>query len=160
MASCASPDEQKRRRLLRGDPLLVRVTRINARKARFELSERAVPMFHRSSYWHTWSRVLSDSHPHGPFVEVNLTPINGWDSEGMKHVAPIRIRVHGTARDAKDKSVAELPAEVREEMVQFLGAELTERLLKEDFLSQIDWELYRKHCNGGANLADIRRIAA
>ena len=110
--------------------------------------------FHYSSYWGTWSRVLSESHPAGPFVEVNLTPCcDTWQN----NVEPVRIRAHGTARGERDQETDTLPNDVREQMIWHLGEELTERLLTEDLLSQIDWDLYRKHNNGGANLADIRR---
>ncbi|MFH0779358.1 MAG: hypothetical protein V1928_00690 [Parcubacteria group bacterium] len=115
-------------------------------------------MFTCCSYWGDWSRVLSEKDPHGPFVEVNLTPIrNCFSSTWQNHVAPIRIRFHGTARSENDRTVAELPAEVRAQMVQNLGEELTNRLLTEDFLSQIDYNLYCKKCNGGANFEDIRK---
>ena len=118
-------------------------------------------MFHYSGYWGSWSRVLCEDHPQGPFIEVNLTPIpNCYDSTWGNHVAPIRIRAHGTARDYRkfggDKKTDQLPEEVKQAMVLNLGAELTERLLTEDFLPQIDWALYRQKCNGGANMDDIR----
>lgn len=110
-------------------------------------------MFHYSSYWHTWSRVLSTSHPRGPFVEVNLTPINrDWEN----HVAPVRIRFHGTPPSDRDIVNDALPPEVRASMVHHLGEELTDRLLTEDFLSQINVELYDQFNNGGANLDDIK----
>ncbi len=110
-------------------------------------------MFLYNSYWRNWSRVLSTNHPNGPFVEVNLTPINSWAND----VSMIRIRLHGTARDPNDKLVENLPHEIELKMVMNLGVELTARLLTEDFLPQIDWELYKKKCNGGANLEDIKR---
>lgn len=110
-------------------------------------------MFHFSSYWQSWSRVLSENHPHGPFVEVNLTPNLKWDED----VKPIRIRFHGTARGENDKVVAELPVEIRDLMAGNLGEDLTNRLLTEDFLPQIDYELYKKSNNGGANFEDIRK---
>lgn len=115
-------------------------------------------MFVYSSYWGTWSRVLSTNHPNGPFVEVNLTPIPNCYSSGWKNdVAPIRIRIHGTARGPNDKVTKELPEKIYEQMVKHLGAELANRLLVEDFLSQIDIALYNKHCNGGANFENIKK---
>lgn len=114
-------------------------------------------MFIYSSYWGTWSRVLSERHPNGPFVEVNLTPIpHCHSSEWQNDVAPIKIRFHGTY-NRSDKVVNELPAPIREEMVKNLGEELTNRLLTEDFLSHIDIELYHKFNNGGADFEKIRR---
>ncbi len=114
-------------------------------------------MFYFCSYWQSWSRVLSSDHPKGPFIEVNLTPSGSYSSTWEDRVAPIRIRAHGTARDPeRDKVVDQLPEEVVQAMTRELGAELTERLLTEDFLSQIDWDLYRQKCNGGANLENIR----
>lgn len=115
-------------------------------------------MYYYSSYWGTWSRVLSNNHPKGPFVEVNLTPIpcchsSGWEND----VAPIRIRFHGTAREEGDKVTDRLPESIYAQMVEKLGAELVNRLLEEDFLSQIDMGLYNKYNNGGANFEDIRK---
>jgi hypothetical protein len=116
-----------------------------------------------SNYWHTWSRLLSDNHPDGPFVEVDLTPTNSHHDSSKKEwaekIASIHIRKHGTSKSEKDERVAELPSEVKAIMVSRLGAELTERLLTEDFLSQIDWDLYKQKCNGGASLNDIRRTS-
>ncbi len=119
-------------------------------------------MFHYSAYWHCWSRVLSTSHPKGPFVEVNLTALGGdmSDRSWAQQVKPIRIRFHGTARERNDQQTETLPPEVLRIMVQKLGEELVNRLLTEDFLSQIDYDLYRQKCNGGANLADIKRPEA
>jgi hypothetical protein len=114
-------------------------------------------MFVLSGYWGTWSRVLGENHPEGRYIEVNLTPINGaTEEEWRKDVLPIRIRAHSTTRKRDDKIVDRLPAVVEARLIAHLGKELTARLLTEDFLSQIDWALYRKHCNGGANLDDIR----
>ncbi|MDB5254069.1 MAG: hypothetical protein JWL80_135 [Parcubacteria group bacterium] len=106
-------------------------------------------MFHYSSYWRAWSRVLSTNHPNGPYIEVDLTSMS-WDT-----VARINIRSHGTRRDDMDRNEEKLPAEVKARMISKLGPELTERLLTEDFLPQIDWALYRQKCNGGAAFAEI-----
>jgi hypothetical protein len=51
----------------------------------------------------------------------------------------------------------EPPPAVLAEMKAHLGEELANRLLTEDFLSQIDWDKYKAVDNGGANLADIRK---
>lgn len=126
---------------------------MTARHTRFNQKGAIMPEFHYSCTWSTWSRVLSTTDLHGPIVEVNLTPVHDWASE----VAQIRIRFHGTpfGHCSYDKVTTELPARVRQQMVEKLGEELTERLLTEDFLPQIDYELYRRYCNGGANLEDI-----
>lgn len=112
--------------------------------------------YHFSSYWGTWSRVLSDTDPRGPIVEVNLTPLGysqgNWDAE----VRPVRIRFHCTPSGDRDIHTDELPDNVHRMMIAALGEELVERLLTEDFLLQVDYKLYSKHCNGGANLDDIR----
>jgi hypothetical protein len=112
-------------------------------------------LFVKCGYWHTWSRILSTRHPQGPYVEVNLTSVSGnksWETD----VKPIWIRMHCTSRK-DDLIVSELPSEVRERMVAMLGEELTQRLLTEDFLPQIDPELYKEKTNGGAKLEDIRK---
>ena len=109
-----------------------------------------------SGYWRTWSRVLAVDHPEGPFVEVNLTPINSW--AWNEDVRPIRVRAHCTAisRSQGDIFVHELPPAVRTAMVLNLGEELTDRLLTENFLPQIDWVLYRQKRGTGPGLDDIR----
>jgi hypothetical protein len=97
--------------------------------------------YHFCSYWGTWSRRLSENHPIGPFVEVNLTPIpNSYSSTWQSDVAPIRIRAHGTASAKRDINTDTLPDDVRAAMIKNLGLQLTERLLTEDFLSQIDFD--------------------
>jgi len=120
--------------------------------------------FHWSSYWHCWSRVLTNnSHEPGcSFVEVNLTPVNGNNARSLKagyenQVKLIRIRAHGTLRGPNDKETNELPDEALAEMKEYVGEDLTARLINEDFLSQIDWRLYNKFNNGGANLGDIKK---
>jgi len=83
--------------------------------------------FHYSSYWRNWSRVLSTNHPSGPFVEVDLTPINGWNCSYQGHVDKVRsvnIRRHGTARNKRDFDVAKLPADVIYQMHDHLGRSL------------------------------------
>jgi hypothetical protein len=132
-----------------------------------------------SKYWRTWSRVLKYD---GPWcgsvcVEVNLTPINSsWpDADWDEEVRPIIIRKHSStyhplfpvSRFLSDgdlvhtcttwcsygfKVVEELPTEIKEMMVEKLGEELVQRLLTEDFLSQIDWDKYDVNCNGGCPL--------
>lgn len=122
-----------------------------------------------SSYWGAWSRVLKnpgekiivpqhgiDTIDHlavlinGSFIEVDLTPVNGFrkPNQNIECVRAINIRCHGTARNRKDKETKELPPEVLAAMENEFGKELCERLLTEDFLSQIDWRKYT-HCNNG-----------
>ena len=112
-------------------------------------------MFYYCSYWGRWSRVLSTENFN--YVEVNLTPIPG-STETWADVAEIRIRKHCTARGKNDLIMSELPADVVSTMKKNLGICLTDRLLNEDFLSQIDWDLYRKHDNGGAILSKINNV--
>lgn len=110
------------------------------------------PMFHFSAYWCNWSRVLSDSHPGGPFVEVNLTPIPNSYSDSWERIGNKIIRVHGTARDEKDIVTDTLPTEVEAEMRKHLGSSTVDSLLYEDILSQIDFNLYKRNQNGGCPL--------
>jgi hypothetical protein len=112
-------------------------------------------MFIKSDYWGVWSRILNKGF-HIPtnnlFVEVNLTPLQSWDVD----VRPIRIRAHSTNSN-KNKPVTELPEDIKNLMVKNLGEELVNRLLFEDFLPMINWDLYREFCNGGANLEEIKQ---
>lgn len=115
-------------------------------------------MFHYSAYWKTWDRVLSVSHPEGPFVEVNLTPINpetdrAWEDQ----VAGIKIRAHGTSRAFGDRVVPFLPCEVQNLMREKLGKDLTQVLLTVDFLPMIDWNKYHRRVGGGLNLSYLHK---
>lgn len=112
-------------------------------------------MFHLSGYWNTWSRVLTDKHPSGPFVEVNIVPSHHHcHGEGWDKVRKIWIRVHGTARTDKDVSRTYLTKDVRKLMLDNLGFELTAFLLEADILSMIDFAKYEKNQNGGCSLDD------
>lgn len=117
--------------------------------------------FHKSHYWGSWSRVLSEGVPQGKmsewFVELDLTPIPSCFSSTWKDIEKVNIRSHCTMRDKRDIETDELPAEVRQAMVDKLGEQLTELLLTEDYLPQIDWELYNKFNNGGAPFERIKK---
>lgn len=111
-------------------------------------------MFIYGSYWGMYSRVLSMNHPEG-VIEVDLTAVNPLSDLGWPKVARINIRAHRTSRSPRDMLSYALPDYTVERMHERFGVDLTERLLHEDFLPQIDWAKYRKVCNGGAALADI-----
>lgn len=116
--------------------------------------------FHYSSYWCSWSRVISTSCPKGPYVEVDLTPIpshRDTEAKEWERIGNVWIRVHGTAPKRTDKNSDILPYDVMRKMEINIGQEKMQRLLTEDFLSQIDWLKYEKVCNGGAALKDILR---
>lgn len=107
-------------------------------------------LFVYSAYWGTWSRVLRFMNKGNTGqVEVNLTATNLDFSRDWDKVASLNIRLHGTSRDAKDLYVKELPANALGWMRNWLDAPVIERLLHEDFLPKIDWELYNKNTNGG-----------
>lgn len=119
--------------------------KILARKAKEKLENR----IHRCSYWGTYSRVLSlpDENARGSFIELDLTPINGFGGDDndeyikgiwRREISSIQIRAHGTMRDKRDEDMKELPPHVFAKMVLHLGEELVNRLLSEDFMSQID----------------------
>ena len=90
-------------------------------------------------------------------VEVDLTPINSWRDEEWKKTQSIRIRKHCTSPGRRDRETDFLPLWVAKRMVKMLGRPIVERLLYEDFLSQIDWEKYERKCNGGVNFNDVLR---
>lgn len=111
-------------------------------------------MFHYSSYWGTWSRVLIERDEQGNTVEVNLTPIPcAHGSTWENHVKGGVIRRHFTGRSTNDKLVPVLPPEILDSMVQNLGVKEVYFLLKENFLPQIDWEKYSRFNNGGCKFA-------
>ncbi len=108
-------------------------------------------LFVYCGYWRTWSRVLRFAQPlvSNDFgqVEVDMIPREG---------RTINIRKHHTARGASDFYSRYLPLEVVAEMQQKLGNEITQRLLHDNFLEKIDWNLYNQHNNGGAEFDKIR----
>ena len=106
--------------------------------------------YHYSSYWGSWSRVLSEEGME--FVEVNLTPVRGY---GWDDVWPATIRRHGTMRKVRDIETDKLPHDIMQDIKDALGSARLHYLLNEDFLPQIDWALYRLHCNGGARFENI-----
>lgn len=118
-----------------------------------------------SGYWRHWSRVLymeADSHL---CVEVNLTPPNPTvEWEWKDRIKPVILRQHRTGRDQwKDKLfrfvVDKSPVYQRlyAEISKHVGAPIAGRLMHEDFLPQIDWPEYQKHCNGGCPFDKCRK---
>ena len=110
------------------------------------------------SYWGTWSRLLKPLGKHYGAVEVNLTAINPTSEHGwVDKVSNLTIRVHRTPNSGNDRIVDTLPLDVYQLMSQWLSDETVERLINEDFISQIDFDKYRKHCNGGAAFELIKQ---
>lgn len=114
--------------------------------------------YHYSSYWKTWSRVLSEENGH--YVEVNLTPIpcctaSTWERD----VWPPKIREHCTPRAQTDIDTDELPEDVMTDIFIHVGGPQLDMLLNYNFLPEIDWNVYRKICNGGARWEDIRKVS-
>lgn len=117
-------------------------------------------MFHHSSYWRTWSRILI--HPgsmvggkvYGSYLEVNLTPTNDmWDDQ----VKPIILRRHHTIPspgEMRDR----LPPMVVTAMIMNVGNDLTRRLVMGDLLSDIDLPtLERKMRGGGIPMSEVHK---
>lgn len=115
-------------------------------------------VFRYCSYWGHWSRVLHEAtvRDGANYVEVDITAINGRTEHDWAHTRRINIRSHGTSRHKNDLFVGTLPEEVVDHMREWMDEALIERLLHEDFLPQIDWDKYRKHCNGGASFELIK----
>lgn len=114
-------------------------------------------MFIYSGYWRTWSRLLLNDF-NGQYVELDLTPVNAlthtWDAVECE-----TIRCHRTARAPRDKITTQLPPDVRQLMVEKLGAELVSVMLTRDYLAEIDWSLYDKNkVGGGVPFAKCQRV--
>lgn len=114
-------------------------------------------LFVYCAYWGTYSRVLQFMNTRGSMfnlqVEVDLTAVNITNAYGWEKIANINIRRHGTDRSARDIYMAELPSDALWHMKKWLSDEVIHRLLHEDFLPQIDWDLYNRNNNGGCALA-------
>lgn len=121
-----------------------------------------------NSYWCHWSRVLlrptsfetllaqgfdeqTAKHLAGSYVEVDITPINGWERGDVDRIRSINIRVHMTIRREQDVDTNILPGPVRSDMEKHLGEKLTRKILSEDFLSQINWTKHSRLSNGGCS---------
>lgn len=115
-------------------------------------------LFAYSGYWHTWSRVLRLNHKNpGPFIELNLTPIPASDDTWNRSVKSIRVRAHGTMSALGDRARKVLPDGIRDSMVWNLGEELTNRLLTEDFMAQIDWSNYDQLNSAGVDVSKLQK---
>lgn len=125
-------------------------------------------VFHYSSYWRTWSRVLfhmpldtRQDHPHhvlkrdlgidSTWIEIDLTAINPsvrtqWES----HVQHGNIRAHHTDLRADDLITGTLPGSVVHEMQQWLKPDVVQKLIHADYLPHLDFKRLRQNSNGGA----------
>lgn len=116
--------------------------------------------FSYCAYWRTWSRILHVEN--GSYVELNLTPINGFTSRTLDEVKLEVIRNHSTSRSAKDIETDELPEEVIDYMEDNLPIGLTQRLLNFDYLSEVSVEDVRfansKSNGGGVPFDVIKKI--
>lgn len=109
-----------------------------------------------SSYWQTWSRLVAECD--GKYVEVNLSPLNGWSSKaGLDDVQRVKVRCHCTPKTPNDIVTDELPPYLLEEMREHLGEDLTQFMLTADFVNLVDWKSYRKVNNGGASFYRIAK---
>lgn len=110
-------------------------------------------MFHCSSYWGKWSRVLKVEN--GTFCELNLTPINGFFRGKIDEVRLEVIRIHFTMRDKDDINCEILPDNVLIDMKQHLDHNLVERLLNYDYLAEIGMtldEMYKLRLSNGGGV--------
>jgi len=105
-------------------------------------------LFVYNAYWKEWSRVLQFAQTNVCQVEVDLLP-------AIPTQKKINIRRHSTARQRSDIYSRYLPMDIFSQMLERYDLVLTNRLLHEDFLSQIDWAKYDAVCNGGAEFDDI-----
>lgn len=101
-------------------------------------------VFHYSSYWGAWSRVLTP-YNRSSVVELNLTPVNDWDD-----VRQIIFRSHCTSLGDRDDLREALPENVREYIANQVGEDLTQRLLLTDWLPLLDMtKVHRGRIGGG-----------
>jgi hypothetical protein len=115
-------------------------------------------------YWRTWNRVLYMNPQRGNImVEVGLTAHNPTSEYDWRRVAELRIRKHRTGMEfqgpRRDRLyrfvVRKSPVfqELQRTMLARLEMDTVLRLLREDFLSRIDWPSYELSCNGGCPFA-------
>lgn len=113
--------------------------------------------FRYSSYWQSWSLVLTDrcdAKPgYGPSVEIDLTT----PSADLARLLRINVRRHCTAPDLRDHFADDLPAHVVAQIRIVFGRKLATWLLdpNTEILGKINWDAYRDNSNGGAALHDV-----
>lgn len=111
--------------------------------------------FSYSSYWGTWSLLLTDrcraTPGSGPSVEISLEPVNGWERGDVADTLSVRVRRHGTARRPRDVVAASLPEEREARMREHWPAELFAWLMdpRTEILGIIDWESHQAGSYGG-----------
>jgi hypothetical protein len=125
------------------------------------------PRFRYSSYWGTWSLVLTTRHLVGSdgkgrpglgrTVEIDLSPVNGWDRADAAHLAKVRdlnVRVHCTSPSPRDRLERELPVEVQATLAAEIGWDLLSWLLdpQTEILGLVNWAKHARFNNGGASL--------
>ena len=118
-------------------------------------------MFHYSSYWKTWSRVLFLEG--GMFVELNLTPIPYSIQTWADNVEPEIIRIHQTVRKPKDIELPDIHGDAWKLMDANLHPDLVERLLRHDYIAELAMVLleeahHQDKRGGGIPLATIKEI--
>jgi len=103
-------------------------------------------------YWRTWNRLLYSGKE--GFVELNLTPINGF-ANNPSRLDDVRlevIRFHFTSPESNDKITQVLPDKILLDMFQYIGTELSLKLLEFDYMSTItlaDIKTAQQYTNGG-----------
>ncbi len=120
-------------------------------------------VFHFSSYWRTWSRVLTTYVDGNGTLELNLTPVNPHlPTSWVEQVRPIIFRNHRTTLDVDDLLLEKLPDEVQEVMLNHLGVRLTQQLLETDWISLLDMPKVRrgKHGGGGLPFEECKLVGA
>ena len=120
-----------------------------------EKLESPKPKFVYSSYWGVWSRLVAVAGMH--YVEVNMTPVNGWGSGDVERCKSVIVRCHCTARDWSDLEVDTLPDDVWAACNEHLGPEVTAFIASADFIELVDWTRYNQLCNGGASFYRIAK---
>ena len=121
--------------------------------------------FRYNTYWKNWSRILKpiySGYPNG-YVDINLTPINGWADEKsnspdvvnhklqvqIREISAIRIHNHSTPSTDKDQYEETLPIEAMDKLVEMVGPDLANYMLNGNIYNLIDWRLYRNAENNG-----------
>lgn len=108
-----------------------------------------VMLFKYSSYWHSWSRILS---PRGVEAPGLVVEVDCWDRNGLRieRYKLANIRVHRTPYDDNDRFMTQLPTEVVDVMLKAYGYHDFRRIMDPNLMSLIDVDLAQRHSNGGA----------
>lgn len=122
-------------------------------------------MFHYTSYWGHWSRILfHDAGGRGMEkmrekygIPQSIKTIEVDIVSEVDRMQCVNIRTHCTEFAKHDRLVGTLPEDIVCCINHLLTPAMVNAVVHADLLKYIDWDKYQEHCNGGAAFKFITR---